>query len=134
MHSSIAFIHQVPVFSRLYAGSLAGEQQMKIVANSHHLEYQHLDVLVEQGRKLAERYLFIVETGTVRVVKEGKVLEEVGSGGFVGEKAILLDETPEASVVAQGVCKVFRVPETVFSGLPEDVLSELKQKAASRFV
>lgn len=107
---------------------------MKIVGNSHHLEYQHLDVLVEQGRKVAERYLFIVESGTVRVVKEGIVLEEVGTGGFLGEKAILLDETPGASAVAEGVCKVFRVPETVFTSLPEEVLSELKQKAVSRFI
>jgi CRP-like cAMP-binding protein len=134
MHSSIAFIHQIPLFSTVYLGNLAADEQMKIVANSHHLEYQHADVMVEMGRKAAERYLFIVESGTVRVVRNGIVLEEVGPGGFVGEKTILLDETPGASVIAEGVCKVFRLPETVLSSLPEDVLNELKQKAASRFV
>lgn len=129
MHSSFDFITRLPIF-----GALEPVQQLKIMSNSHYLEYQIGDILIEQGKKMAERYLFLIESGTVQVVREGAVLEEVGAGGYVGEKVILMDETPSASAVVHSVCKIYRVPETVLTTLPSSVLQQLREAAASRAI
>jgi signal-transduction protein with cAMP-binding, CBS, and nucleotidyltransferase domain len=105
-----------------------------LVTCSHHLEYKSGETIIETGHKTAERYMFLVQSGSVSMVKEGQTVETVHVNEFFGERSILLDECPKADAVAVELCKVYRVPETVLHSFPTQFLDELKTFTESRHV
>ena len=58
--------------------------------------------------------MYVVQEGELEVQFRGKVIETVGSGGIVGEMA-LVDQSPRsATVVARTDCKLVPLDETGF--------------------
>ena len=109
-------------------------EKMKLVTNTHHLEYRTGDVMIEKGHKNSERYMFLLQSGSVSIKSSETLLETVTPTGFFGEKAILTDELPSASAIACEPCKVYRIPETVIASFPVETLKMIRERAITRFV
>ena len=69
----------------------------------------------------AGREMYIVRTGTVILKSGGRVLEEVGPGGTIGEMALIDPAPRSASAVAGPDCTVTAVTEHTFQDLVKRV-------------
>lgn len=76
-------------------------------------------VLFAEGA--AGREMYIVRTGTVILKSGGRVLEEVGAGGTIGEMALIDPAPRSASAVAGPDCTVTAVTEHTFQDLVKRV-------------
>jgi CRP-like cAMP-binding protein len=84
-------LSHVPIFAGL------GNKELEDVRNLlTELSVDAGTVLVKQGSYVTE--FFIVETGTAKVERDGKLLAEVGPGDFQGEIS-LLDGGPRTATV-----------------------------------
>ena len=66
----------------------------------HEVEFADGDLLFEQGSMPYD--LFVIEEGSVEVVRDGRSVATLGPGEIVGERALLKLERRWASVVAVG--------------------------------
>lgn len=62
------------------------------------VRFRALEVIVRQGDP--GDALYIIETGTVQVMKDGVVLRVIGREGFFGERALIKHESRTANVIA----------------------------------
>ena len=76
------------------------------------------DVLIEQGSMPYE--LFLIESGTVEVVRDGAPIATLGPGDVVGEIALLEQQRRMATVRA--------VNDVVALALPADVIDQVTRE------
>ncbi len=62
-------------------------------------------------------YMYAVLDGDVEIVKNGKVLEVISSGGMFGELALIDKQPRNASAVAKTDCQLVRINEERFVAL-----------------
>ena len=80
-------------------------------------------VLIEEGRRA--KVLYVLESGTVEVLKEGHTINRVSQRGAVfGEVSVLLDQPPMATVRALTECRV-RVIDDALAFLETNPLAAL---------
>ena len=84
-------LQQVPLFAGLTHPELDAVGQ-----TATELDYEAGRVLMRQGARAHE--MFVVMSGSVEVSRDGEHIADVGSGGFVGEMA-LLNHGPRSSTV-----------------------------------
>lgn len=79
---------------------------------------------------------FLIETGSVKVTREGEVLEELGPGDFFGEAAILTGERRNATVTASSDATLlvlfgteFRVLESELPATAELIRRKMQERA-----
>jgi hypothetical protein len=101
----------------LFAG-LSGEELYPVGEIAQRAVYAPGDVVVKQGDP--GDALFVVASGKLRIVKDGKALREIGRGAVFGEVA-LLDGAPRAATVeAVTDAEVLRVPRSEFEALLDE--------------
>ncbi len=77
-------------------------------------------VLVRQGAR--NRQFVLLEQGTLRVVKDGAQVAELGAGDFVGELSLLGDGTATATVTAATDAVVWVSTSAEFGGVLRSTL------------
>ena len=101
----------------LFAG-LSGEELYPVGEIAQRVALAPGDAVVRQGDP--GDALFVVASGTLRVVKDGHPLRELARGAVFGEVA-LLDGAPRAATVeALTDAEVLRVPRSEFEGLLDE--------------
>jgi CRP-like cAMP-binding protein len=91
------------------------------------------ELLIEQGSMPYE--LFLIESGTVDVVRDGSPLATLGAGDVVGEIALLAHQRRMASVRARTPVVALALPAEVFVQIAIEMpefADELRQLMASR--
>ena len=91
------------------------------------------ELLIEQGSMPYE--LFLIESGTVDVVRDGAPLATLGAGDVVGEIALLAQERRMASVRARTPVVALALPAEAFVQIATEMpefADELRQLMASR--
>jgi CRP/FNR family transcriptional regulator, cyclic AMP receptor protein len=93
------------------------------------------DLLIEQGSMPYE--LFVIEEGTVDVVRDGEPIATLGAGDVVGEIALLAQHRRVASVVARTSVRALTLPvdglQAITAEMPElgEELRELMDRRRS---
>jgi CRP-like cAMP-binding protein len=59
-------------------------------------------------------FMYVVKTGQVDIVKDGRVLETIGPDGFFGELALVDKSTRSATAQAQTDCELAPISEKQF--------------------
>jgi hypothetical protein len=109
----IVVLNQAPLFA-----GLSGEELYPVGEIAELVEAAPGDAVVKQGDP--GDALFVVAKGTLRVVKDGKALTEIGRGAVFGEMA-LLDGAPRAATVeAVTEAALLRVPRSEFEALMDE--------------
>jgi CRP-like cAMP-binding protein len=88
-------LRRLPLFGELDHHDLA--QLLRWV---HEVEFADGDLLFEQGSMPHE--LYVIEEGSVEVVRDGRRVATLGPGEVVGEMALLKLERRWATVIARG--------------------------------
>jgi hypothetical protein len=103
--------------TQLFAG-LSGEELYPVGEIAQRVVLAPGQVVVKQGDP--GDALFVVSSGTLRIVKDGKALREIGRAAVFGEVA-LLDGAPRAATVeAVTDAEVLRVPRSEFEALLDE--------------
>lgn len=63
------------------------------------------------------RLMYVIQEGEANIIVNGQVVETIGSGGIVGEMALIDPSPRSATVTAKTDCKVVPVDETRFKTL-----------------
>lgn len=121
-------LQSVPLFSTLTAEELAAVggrfEERQVRAGTH---------LTTEG---ASGYtFFVIESGTVEVERDGRVLNTLGPGDFFGETAILSGERRNATITAASDVDVLVLFGTEFRILERDwpaVAAAISEKMAER--
>ena len=91
------------------------------------------DLLIEQGSMPYE--LFLIESGTVDVLRDDELLATLGAGDVVGEIALLAQQRRIASVRASTPVVALALPAEAFQQIATEMpefADELRQLMASR--
>jgi CRP/FNR family cyclic AMP-dependent transcriptional regulator len=91
------------------------------------------ELLIEQGSMPYE--LFLIESGTVDVLRDGELLATLGAGDVVGEIALLAQQRRIASVCASTPVVALALPAEAFQQIAAEMpefADELRQLMASR--
>jgi CRP-like cAMP-binding protein len=91
------------------------------------------ELLIEQGSMPYE--LFLIESGTVDVLRDGELLATLGAGDVVGEIALLAQQRRIASVRASSPVVALALPAEAFRQIAAEMpefADELRQLMASR--
>jgi Cyclic nucleotide-binding domain len=110
---NLVVLREAPLFAGLSGEELypVGEIAQRVVLSAG-------SAVVRQGDP--GDALFVVASGTLRIVKDGRPLRDVGRGAVFGEVA-LLDGAPRAATVeAVTDAEVLRVPRSEFEGLLDE--------------
>ena len=91
------------------------------------------ELLIEQGSMPYE--LFLIESGTVDVLRDGELLATLGAGDVVGEIALLAQQRRIASVRASSPVVALALPAEAFGQIAAEMpefADELRQLMGSR--
>jgi CRP-like cAMP-binding protein len=98
----------------LFAGvSAAGIEELGAIADE--VEVRAGTVLTHEGAR--EGFFFIVVEGTVRIEREGRVVNRIGPGEFFGEIALLDGGPRTATAVAETPCRLLSMTYQMFHEL-----------------
>src|SRR5882672_6732155 len=106
-------LRRLPLFGELDHYDLSQLQRWV-----HEVDFADGELLFEQGSVPYE--LFVIEEGSVEVVRDGRSVATLGAGEIVGERALLKLQRRWASVVAVGHIHVV--------ALSADDLAEMSQE------
>ena len=70
------------------------------------------DIIFKKGDPAGE--MFVVESGEVNIVKDGKIVETIPTDGFFGEMSMLTGERRAATVVAAQPCRLMELKSDAF--------------------
>ncbi len=94
-------------------------------------------VLVQDGPP--SRYLYIIRKGSIRLVRDGQVIEVLREGKFFGYPSMLNQKSPYYDVVAEEDTLIYCIPQEVFHALinntafAEFFLKKLSKRLHSAF-
>ena len=91
------------------------------------------DLLIEQGSVPFE--LFLIESGSVDVIRDGETIATLGSGQVVGEMALLARQRRMASVRARTAVVALALPADAFAEIAVEMpefADELRSLMAAR--
>ena len=72
-------------------------------------------VLLQDGPP--SHYLYMIRKGSMRVVRDGQVLQVLGESAFFGYPSMLNQKAPPVDVVAEEDALIYRIPEAIFHEL-----------------
>jgi CRP/FNR family transcriptional regulator, cyclic AMP receptor protein len=98
----------------LFAGvSAAGIEELGAIADE--VEVRAGTALTHEGAR--EGFFFIVVEGTVRIEREGRVVNRIGPGEYFGEIALLDGGPRTATAVAETPCRLLSMTYQMFHEL-----------------
>lgn len=103
-------LKRIPLFSGLDNDELDAVGQ-----TATELDYEAGRVLMHEGARAHE--MFVIVEGTVAVTQGGEHVADVGSGGFVGEMALLAGSTRNSTVTAKTAVDVLHIDGREFTTL-----------------
>ena len=110
MEERLELLERVPLFSEVPRDVLT-----RIAEVAEEADVPAGSALTHEGRY--EGYFFVVESGTVRVERGGRVVNTLGPGDFLGSIA-LVDAGPRtASAVAETPSRVLKITNEQFRAL-----------------
>lgn len=112
----LALLHSVPLFARMGRRELVRLGQL-----ADEIDVESGRVLMRQGDRGSE--MFVIVSGAVRIEKDGKLVEEVGPGAWVGEMALLSEGSRTATVTTTAPTKLFVVGHSEFHALMDEMPS-----------
>jgi CRP/FNR family transcriptional regulator, cyclic AMP receptor protein len=104
----------------LFAGCSKSELQ-RIAALADELDLAEGATLIREGER--GREFIVVAEGSVRVTRGGKTLNELGSGDFIGEIALVADVPRTATVTATSPVRLLVVTDRAFRSVLEQMPS-----------
>ena len=104
----------------LFAGCSKSELQ-RIAALADALDLAEGATLIREGER--GREFIVVAEGSVRVTRGGKTLNELGSGDFIGEIALVADVPRTATVTATSPVRLLVVTDRAFRSVLEQMPS-----------
>ena len=110
-NNPIDFIQTHPPFDCLSKAELALVAQSLEIVNvspGHH-------ILTQEGPP--SEHLYLIHTGVVRSVHDGRVRQVLEEGDLFGYPSMLNNEAAAADIVAEEAVELFRIPEKVFREL-----------------
>jgi CRP-like cAMP-binding protein len=124
----LQLLRGVPLFSDCSKVDLTRIEQL---ADEMELPAGH--VLMEQGRVGNE--FFVIVEGTVRVERDGKVIDNLGPGDFLGEIALVDHRPRTATATCETPCRVVVIGHREFHtllmdepGIAEAVMRSLAER------
>jgi CRP-like cAMP-binding protein len=112
----IELLRGVPLFSACSKDSLK-----RIVGLVDEIDLPAGHVLTEQGRLGAE--FFVIVNGTVRVMQDGRLVNTIGPGGFLGEISLVDHRPRTATATCETPCRVLVLGHREFHTLLADTPS-----------
>lgn len=103
-------LREVPLFASLDAKELDA-----VGLTATELDFPAGRVLMREGERAHEMYVLI--EGTVEVTQDGAHVADVGSGGFVGEMALLAHSSRNSTVTAKSDIAVLHIDGREFTTL-----------------
>ena len=79
------------------------------------------ETLIREGER--GREFLVIESGTVRVTRDGRTLTELGAGEWVGEISLVAGTPRTATVVATSPVRLLVISDRAFQALLRDVPS-----------
>ena len=79
------------------------------------------ETLIREGER--GREFLVIESGTVRVMRDGRALTELGAGEWVGEISLVAGTPRTATVVAASPVRLLVISDRAFQALLRDVPS-----------
>ncbi len=107
-------LRQVPLFAGLDATELDAVGQ-----TATELDYEPGRVLMREGERAHE--MFVLIDGEVEVTKGGEHIANVGSGGFVGEMALLAHSARNSTVTTTSQSLLLHIDGRQFGSLLERI-------------
>ncbi|MEJ7799513.1 MAG: cyclic nucleotide-binding domain-containing protein [Ilumatobacter sp.] len=107
-------LKQVPLFAGLDARELDAVGQ-----TATELDFEPGRVLMREGERAHE--MFVLIDGDVEVTKGGEHIADVGSGGFVGEMALLAHSARNSTVTTTSKSVILHIDGRAFGSLLERV-------------
>lgn len=114
--AKIDLLKGVPLFANCSKAEL---QQVAQLADE--LDLAEGATLIREGER--GREFIVVAEGTVAVTRGGQTINELGSGDFIGEIALVVDRPRTATVKATSPVRLLVVTDRAFSRLLEQVPS-----------
>ncbi len=111
----IDFIRTTPPFHHLNDLELA-----QVEAHLEIVHYTKPTLVLTQG-SAASDYLNMVRAGEVRLLRDGQVTQVLEAGEYFGYVSMLGDTAPVSDVVAGANTTLYRIPETLFRILIDNV-------------
>ncbi len=118
---------------RLFTG-LPDDQLREIAAAAEEVEFPRGRVIARQGE--VGTGFFVVESGAVRVVRDGEELAVLGPGEFFGELSLLFETTHSKTALAVTDTELMAIPKESFHSLMAanpDVAEIVRRKAEERY-
>lgn len=112
IYEKMAYLNKVPLF-----GALSFEELHNVAGKSDMQNYKEAEVILEQGQ--SAKNLYIIVSGEVEVVKNFKKINELHSGDFFGEIAIVAKTKRTATVNSITPLSVLLFSEDSFNQLIE---------------
>jgi CRP-like cAMP-binding protein len=115
-NAKVELISRVPLF-----GDLSKKELGEVASIADELDIKAGRTLMEQGRP--GREFFVIVEGAVKVAKNGRKVNELHDGDYVGEIALLTDAPRNATVTAITPLRVLVVTATAFRSLTRQMPS-----------
>ncbi len=109
-NAKLELLARVPLF-----GGLSKKELGQVASIADEIDLKEGYTLVEQGR--LGREFFIIVSGSVRVAKNGRKVNELSDGDYFGEIALITDAPRNATVTATTPLRVLVVTDTAFRSL-----------------
>ena len=78
-------------------------------------EYDDEGIVLED---LPPTSVYIINSGEIKRMRNGEVIETLRSGSFFGEERILFDKSQAFDYQTAAPCRIFEIPEDRISGIP----------------
>lgn len=106
--------------------NLTNEQIERTVRSLERKQYAPGQNIVQQGEEAKNFYL--IQTGTIRVTKDGQSLRNLGRWDYFGERALLLSEKRSATCQAEEACTCLSLEKSIFHDIVGIFRHELEHR------
>jgi cGMP-dependent protein kinase len=117
-NEGLAVLKRVSIFRGLPAEKLS--QLLSVLQPQSYADQAYIFSQGEPGEAL-----YIIDSGQVKVIKDGTVLRVLVKHGFFGERSVLTNEVRTASVVAQGPVKCLVLHRQEFLTVMDESVTKL---------